>query len=376
VNTVSVVGDRSDFIKIAPLANAFERRSQAGALLQHTIVHTGQHSDAVAQETMLSEGQLPHAQLTLGVGPARDGSQTAAMLAKLEDVLLAVDPDLLVVYGDTNSTVAGALAGTKLGIPVAHVGAGLRTFSRRTPEDINRTAADHICDLLLAPSPTAMKNLASEALAPRSVFTGDSLYDAVLLYRALAAQRSTIGGRLNLQPGAYAFATIQRAENIDDSVRLGDLLATFNEVAGTFLPLVFPMDPRIARSIRSQFVDWKPHPALFVVDPGEYLDTLWLMDHAAMTLTDSGAQQQEAFFLGCPCITLTDETVWTETVEAGGNILASADPARILAAVARSQRYHRREDGNFSQVAAKVYGSGDAAERILSALLQFLGRNV
>ena len=375
MNTVSVVGDRSDFIKIAPLARAFERRSQAGALLQHTIIHTGQHSDGVAPEAMLSEGELPRAQLTLGVGPARDGSQTAAMLVKLEDVLLALDPDLLVVYGDTNSTVAGALAGTKLRIPVAHVGAGLRTFSRRTPEDINRTAADHICDLLLAPSPTAMKNLAAEGLAPRAVFTGDIMYDAVLSYRPLAAQRSTIGQRLGLQTHGYALAAMHLADNGAEPGRLRNLIGALRDAADTLLPVVLPVHPLAAQRVRSDLRDCKLHPRLLIIDPLGYLDTLRLIDHAAMVLTESGELQHEAFFLGCPCVTLRDETEWVETVEAGGNMLVGTDSARMLVAMERWQRYRRREDGTFSQVASKLFGNGDAAERILHALLQLIERN-
>ena len=271
--------------------------------------------------------------------------------------------------------MAGALAGTKLRIPVAHVGAGLRTFSRRTPEDINRTAADHICDLLLAPSPTAMKNLAAEGLAPRAVFTGDIMYDAVLSYRPLAAQRSTIGQRLGLQTHGYALAAMHRADNGAEPGRLRNLIGALRDAADTILPVVLPVHPLAAQRVRSDLRDCKLLPRLLIIDPLGYLDTLRLIDHAAMVLTDSGELQQEAFFLGCPCVTLRDETEWVETVEAGGNMLVGTDSARMLVAMERWQRYRRREDGTFSQVASKLFGNGDAAERILHALLQLIERN-
>jgi UDP-GlcNAc3NAcA epimerase len=375
VKIISVVGARPQFVKIAPMAQAIERRSRSGGPpIEHIIIHTGQHYDADMSDVFFSELQLPRAQFNLGVGSGRHGSQTGAMLAQIEEVLLEVNADLLLVYGDTNSTVAGALAGTKLHIPVAHIEAGLRSFNRRMPEEINRIASDHICDLLLAPTPAAMKNLAAEALAPRSVFTGDIMYDAVLFYRQLAAERSQIGQRLGLEPDRYAVVTVHRAENTDDLVCLRSLLDVFNEIASSGLVLIFPVHPRTTQRIRSHLPDWQPHPRLQMIDPVGYLDMLWLTDHAGMALTDSGGLQKEAFFLGCPCVTLRSETEWVETVEAGGNVVVGADPGAIRVAVERWQRYRRREDSDFSQGVGKYFGNGDAADRILNALYQFMDR--
>jgi UDP-GlcNAc3NAcA epimerase len=374
VKIISVVGARPQFVKIAPMAHALQRRGRGGTEIEHIILHTGQHYDAGMSDVFFSELELPRAQFNLGVGSGRHGSQTGAMLAQIEEVLLEVNPDLLIVYGDTNSTVAGALAGTKLHIPVAHVEAGLRSFNRRMPEEINRIATDHICDLLLAPTPAAMKNLAAEALAPRSVFTGDIMYDAVLFYRQLALERSQVRQRLGLESGGYAIVTMHRAENTDDLTRLRSLLDVFNEIAAGGLALVFPVHPRTAQRIRSHLAEWKPHPGLQLVAPVGYLDMLWLTDHASMALTDSGGLQKEAFFLGCPCVTLRGETEWVETVEAGGNIVVGTDPAAIRAAVERWQRYRRRDDGDFSQTVGKYFGNGDAADRIINVLHQFLER--
>ena len=375
VKIISVIGARPQFVKIAPMAQAIERRSQSGGTpIEHIIIHTGQHYDADMSDVFFSELQLPRAQFNLGVGSGPHGRQTGAMLAQIEEVLLEVNADLLVVYGDTNSTVAGALAGTKLHIPVAHIEAGLRSFNRRMPEEINRIASDHICDLLLAPTPAAMKNLAAEALAPRSVFTGDIMYDAVLFYRQLAAERSNIGQRLGLEPDQYAVVTVHRAENTDDLVCLRSLLDVFNEIASSGLALIFPVHPRTTQRIRAHLPDWQPHPRLQLIDPVGYLDMLWLTDHASMVLTDSGGLQKEAFFLGCPCVTLRSETEWVETVEAGGNVVVGANPAAIRVAVERWQRYRRREDSDFSQGVGKFFGNGDAADRILNALYQFMER--
>jgi UDP-GlcNAc3NAcA epimerase len=356
------------------MARAFQLRGRGGPEIEHMILHTGEHCDPGMSDVFFSELELPRAQFNLGVGSGPPGGQTGAMLAQIEEVLLEVNPDLLIVYGDNNSTVAGALAGTKLHIPVAHVEAGLRSFNRRMPEEINRVATDHICDLLLAPTPAAMKNLAGEALAARSVFTGDIMHDAVLFYRQLALERSQVRQRLGLESGGYAVVTMQRTENTDDLTRLRSLLDVFNEIAASGLSLVFPVQPRLTQRIRTQLADWKPHPRLQLVAPIGYLDMLWLTDHASMALTDSGGLQKEAFFLGCPCVTLRGETEWVETVEAGGNVVVGADPAAIRAAVERWQRYRRREDGDFSQIVGKFFGNGDAADRIVNVLYQFMER--
>ena len=374
VKLLSVVGARPQFIKLAPFAHAIEDRVKGGRRpIDHIIVHTGQHYDPSMSDVFFAELEMPDAQFNLSVGSGSHGSQTGLMLGEIERVLLETAPDLVVVYGDTNSTLAGALAAVKLHIPVAHVEAGLRSFNRRMPEEINRIAADHVCDFLLAPTPTAMENLAAEALAQRSVLTGDIMYDTVLFYRQLATRRSQIGSRLGIVSHEYGVVTVHRAENTDDTSRLRSLLDTFNRLADTALPLVFPIHPRTAQRIRTQLTDWTPHPRLRLIDPIGYLDMLWLVDHAAIALTDSGGLQKEAFFLGCPCVTLRDETEWVETVQSGGNVLVGTDAARILKAVDRCQRRSIGTPADFSRAVNVSFGNGDAANRILDALLRFIG---
>ena len=374
VKLLSVVGARPQFVKIAPFAQAIERKVKGGSLaIDHIIVHTGQHYDPSMSDIFFAELELPDAQFNLGVGSGRHGSQTGLMLGEIERVLLESAPDLVVVYGDTNSTLAGALAAVKLHIPVAHVEAGLRSFNRRMPEEINRVVADHVCDLLLAPTPTAMENLGIEALAERSVFTGDIMYDAVLFYRQLALRRSQVRSRLGLELYDYGVVTVHRAENTDDTSRLRSLLGAFNTLADDGLPLVFPVHPRTAQRIRSELADWSPHPRLRLIDPLGYLDMLWLVDHATMVLTDSGGLQKKAFFLGCPCVTLRDETEWIETVQAGANVLAGTDALKILAAVDRSKRRSAGRPADFSRAINSSFGNGDAANRTLDALLGFAG---
>lgn len=372
---LSIIGARPQFVKIAPFARAIEQRKARGQNdLEHILVHTGQHYDAAMSDVFFAELDLPEAHFNLGVGSGLHGSQTGLMLAGIERVLLEVKPDVVVVYGDTNSTLAGALASTKLHIPVAHVEAGLRSFRREMPEEINRIVADHVCDLLLAPTPAAMKNLAEERLAARATQTGDIMVDAVLHYRKLAEERSSIGARLRIEAGNHGIVTVHRAENTDDLDRLRCLLDAFNQIAESGLPLVFPVHPRTRQRILSELVDWRPHIKLMLIEPVGYLDMLWLLDHASVALTDSGGLQKEAFFLGCPCVTLRDETEWVETVELGGNILAGTSGAKILAAVDRWETIGRDGRSELSQMAGEVFGKGEASATILDALIRLGGR--
>jgi UDP-N-acetylglucosamine 2-epimerase len=338
---VSIVGARPQFIKLAPLARAIEAHNRGtDEPVEGLIIHTGQHYDAGMSDVFFDELKIPRADFDLGVGSARHGSQTAQMLEKIEDVLLGASPDMVVTYGDTNSTLAGALASAKLQIPAAHIEAGLRSFKRSMPEEINRLVADHVSDLLLAPTPTAMTNLRNEGLSERGVLTGDIMYDTVLFNRQLAAQHSDILARLDLEPGAYGLVTVHRAENTDDEHRLGNLLRALNDVAADQLPLVFPVHPRTARHLESNPNAWSAHPRLHLINPVGYLDTLSLLGGARVVLTDSGGLQKEAFFLGCPCVTLREETEWVETVEAGGNVLVGTSPESIREAVSDwGQRY-------------------------------------
>jgi len=369
---VNIVGARPQFIKLAPLERAIaEFNAGDKQPIESIIIHTGQHYDAGMSDIFFDELEIPRPHFNLDAGSGHHGDQTARMLKKIEDILLETSPDAVVTYGDTNSTLAGALAASKLHIPVAHVEAGLRSFNRHMPEEINRLVADHVSDLLLAPTPTAIRNLENENLSARTVFTGDIMYDAVLFNRELAKQQSDIMEKLQLEPGTFGLVTIHRASNTDEEGRLKNLLQTFNEVADNGLPLLFPVHPRTANSLKSRYADWSAHPRLHLVEPLGYLDMLALLDATKMTLTDSGGLQKEAFFLGCPCITLRDETEWVETVEAGGNVLTGTDPELILAAVSHWQQYSSDRVTGFSQNASRYFGDGHAASAILDALLQY-----
>jgi UDP-GlcNAc3NAcA epimerase len=356
---------------MAPLLRSFEcDNSNASRPIENIIIHTGQHYDAAMSDIFFEELKIPHPTINLRVGSGEHGSQTGQMLEKIEQVLLESRPDMVVVYGDTNSTLAGALAAAKLHVPVAHIEAGVRSFNRRMPEEINRVVADHVSDLLLAPTQTAMANLAREGLSAKTVETGDVMYDAVIFNRELAKQASVTAERLGLSAGAYGVVTLHRAENTDSPEILRELFMVFNDIATT-LPLVFPVHPRTAKQLAMQFADAWRHPCLQIIDPVGYLDMLSLIGHARVLFTDSGGLQKEAFFLGCPTITLRDETEWVETVQAGANTLVGSDPNKIRAARAIWEARLSSGKPDFSAKVAASFGDGQAAVKIRDALLSF-----
>jgi UDP-GlcNAc3NAcA epimerase len=366
MKVVSIVGARPQFIKLAPLAA--EIASRSGGRIRHFVVHTGQHYDANMSDVFFDDLHLPDADFNLEVGSGSHGRQTGQMLEKIERVIVETEADAVVVYGDTNSTLAGALAAAKLRVPSIHAEAGLRSFNRAMPEEINRIAADHVCDLLLSPTPTGMRHLAAEGLATRSRLSGDLMYDAVLFHRARSGDRAALRDRLGIVPGRYAVATLHRAENTDDPARLAELLAALGEAAERYWTIVFPIHPRTRARILATLPGWTAPPGLKIVDPVGYLDMLWLLEHATAALTDSGGLQKEAMFLDCPCITLRDETEWDETVAAGANRLAGAERARILAAVAEVRRCYQGGKGDFGAAAAASFGGGRAASNIYAAI--------
>jgi UDP-N-acetylglucosamine 2-epimerase len=364
---MSIVGARPQFVKLAAVCRAVARRAAAGTAIEDFIVHTGQHYDPGMSDVFFSELAIPAPDVDLGIGSGTHGAQTARMLEGIERLLLERRPDAVVVYGDTNSTVAGALAASKLHVPVVHVEAGLRSFNRAMPEELNRIATDHLSDLLLAPTPAAMRNLQAEGLAPRAVFVGDVMLDSVRHALGVARERSRIVGELGLQPGRFAVATVHRADNTEPP-RLRALLDVLNELADRNWPVVFPVHPRTDKVIRTALADWTASPRLRLVAPLGYLDMLALVDASRLVLTDSGGLQKEAFFVGRPCVTLRDETEWEETVEAGGNIVAGIGRDRILAAVEHWERTPYDAD-EAARRAGSPFGAGDAAERTVDAIL-------
>ena len=364
------MGARPQFIKLAPFARAIEMwNHQNHYTLQHLTLHTGQHYDEKMSDIFFDELGIPHPDINLGVGSGSHGQQTGKMLEGIENILLNEKPDWVVIFGDTNSTAAAALAATKLHIPVAHIEAGLRSFNRKMPEEINRVVSDHISDLLLPPTEEAMANLIREGLEKRSVISGDIMYDTVLHNRKLSDQKATILEDKQLSPRGYAIATIHRAENTSDAKTLGDILHTLNTISDEFLPVIFPMHPRVFHLLPKLLPDWKASENLIILEPVGYLDMVQLVSNARFALTDSGGLQKEAFFLNCPCITLRTETEWVETVEAGANIITGPDPEKVLDAVKKWNTEFRKKSPDFELQVRKYYGDGKASHKILNAIL-------
>ena len=349
MKVVTVVGARPQFVKAAVLSRELRARD-----IEEVLVHTGQHYDPMLSDVFFEELSLPQPGHHLDVGSSSHGRQTGRMLERLEPVLEREAPDWVVVFGDANSTVAGALAAAKLGLPLAHVEAGLRSFDRTMPEEINRVVADHCADLLLCPTQTAMDHLGREGLASRARLTGDIMYDSLLLRLSLAEERSGIIERLGLTAGGYALVTVHRAANTDDLAALEGILEA---LARLERPVVFPMHPRTRLALASSDLETPPH--VQVIEPVGYLDMLALERSAAMVLTDSGGVQKEAYLLGVPCTSFREETEWPETLTDGWNVLAGNDPARIVAAANR-----KRPSGQ----PAKLFGDGHAAEHIVRYL--------
>ena len=342
---MSVVGARPQFIKAAPVSRVLRRKHE------EVLVHTGQHYDDNMSDVFFRELDIPEPDINLGVGSGPHGAQTAGMMTGIEKVALDVKPDWVLVYGDTNSTVAAALVAAKLHIPVAHVEAGLRSFDRRMPEEINRVLTDHVSDLLLCPTETAIRNLAREGIDRGVHLVGDVMYDAFLFNLETARKRESVVKQLGLAPGGFALATLHRAENTDDPERLSAVLAGIEQSG---LQVVLPLHPRT----RSRLTGDLPS-RIRILEPVGYLDMLNLEADAEVIVTDSGGVQKEAYFLDKPCVTLRDTTEWTETVEAGWNVLAGWDAVQI----AEAMRTFRPKG-----VHPDLFGDGHAAEQIADLL--------
>lgn len=322
---VTIVGARPQFIKCAPVSRELRK------VASEVLVHTGQHYDDNMSELFFRDLGIPKPDCNLGVGSGSHGAQSGEMLKLIEEVLLKERPDYVVVFGDTNSTLAGALAAAKLHIPVAHVEAGLRSFNRRMPEEINRVVADHLSSLLFCPTETAVKNLTQEGVTAGVELVGDVMYEVLLDYSQIAENRSTILTRLNLQPKGYFLTTVHRAENSDDGRRLQSILVALQELSAIH-PVIWPVHPRTRKALEDHHPSLQINQTLYLIDPVSYLDMLVLEKHANVILTDSGGLQKEAYWFGVPCVTLRDETEWVETVEQGWNTVAGTDPNRIVAA--------------------------------------------
>lgn len=347
---VSVVGARPEFIQATPIRRALAKTGE----FTDIWVHTGQHYDYRMSQTFFDQLDIPSPDYFLGAGSGSHAQQTAAILTGIEEVLQKEQPALVIVRGDTNSTLAGALAAAKLRIPVAHIEAGERSFDRRMPEEINRLAVDSISRLHFCVSRRATQQLRREGMIDSVYHVGDVMLDAMNSYRALANETSQILETLELESGKYALVTVHRAANTDNPNRLGQLVDSLNAVEEQ---IVFPVHPRTRRALEDLSKPLGKHIRL--CEPVGYLDMICLEENARLIATDSGGVQREAYFLGKPCLTLRDETEWVETIETGWNTLVGVSPGRILTA------WHTHTP---PAERPPIFGEGDAGKKIVEIL--------
>jgi UDP-GlcNAc3NAcA epimerase len=351
MKVVSVIGARPQFIKASPLSRALRVHHR------EMLVHTGQHYDYGMSDVFFEELGIPSPDYHLGIGSGPHGTQTGAMLGALEAVLQKESPDVVLVYGDTNSTLAGALAAAKLQLPVAHVEAGLRSFNRAMPEEINRVVADHLSTWLFAPSSAAVEHLRSEGIVAGVHLVGDVMMDAMEMHRERAEARPGALERFAVRAREYYVATVHRAENTDDPTRLQ---AIFHALGRLDLPVLLPLHPRTRKRMDELSISVGGN--VRVLAPVGYLDMISVLGAAKCLLTDSGGMQKEAYYLGVRCVTMREETEWAETVAAGWNAVVGADAERIVAAArAEADQQLRRPP---------LYGDGKTAERIVDILSQ------
>ncbi|HQC34111.1 MAG TPA: UDP-N-acetylglucosamine 2-epimerase (non-hydrolyzing) [Methanoculleus sp.] len=347
---VSIVGARPQFIKCAPVSRELRKEHE------EILVHTGQHYDHGMSAVFFEELAIPEPDYNLGIGSGTHGRQTGAMLGAIEDVLEKEEPEIVLVYGDTNSTLAGALAAAKMHVPVAHVEAGLRSFDRRMPEEVNRVLTDHASDILFCPTATAVRNLAAEGVTEGVFLVGDVMVDAMNHNRAIAEERSRILEDAGVRPGEYLVVTVHRPSNTDSRENMAAIIGALGEAG---VPVVFPVHPRTRKFLLGYDLLAAMPENIRITEPLGYLDMLRLMAHAKKILTDSGGVQKEAYMLGVPCITLRENTEWVETVEAGWNVLVGAEGEGIVDAI-------RQFSPGFLQ--KRIFGEGDASLRIREIL--------
>ena len=362
---LTVVGARPQFVKAAMVSHAIIKHNaaDAGDPIEELILHTGQHYDENMSEIFFSQMGIPRPAIQLNCGGGTHGAMTGKMLAEIEQALIEHKPDWMLVYGDTDSTLAGALAAAKLHIPVAHVEAGLRSFNKAMPEELNRICTDHVSDLLLCPTTEAMRQLSKEGIADGVYHVGDVMYDAAKVFGELADQKSTMLHDLKLVDKGYFLVTCHRAENTDAPVRLRAIFDALCELHRTEFPVVLPLHPRTRNCLAKIGMEPDTLP-IKLLPPTSFLDMVALEKHAVAILTDSGGVQKEAYFNGVPCVTLRDETEWVETVSSGWNTLVGADKAKIMS-VANSMR-----EGKNDRSPIPDYGDGHAAEKVVKLLAE------
>ncbi len=375
---ITIIGARPQFIKASSVSRAIQKFNKRKKILQEVLIHTGQHYDYQMDLVFFEELKVPKPKYNLGVGSGSHARQTGLILERVEPLLEKEKPNVVLVYGDTNSTLGGALASSKLNIPVAHVEAGLRSYNRRMSEEINRVLTDHLSTFLFCPTTQAVKNLEKEGIKNGKgkivKNVGDVMYDSVLHYSKIAEKRSSILkdlGLINHHSSLitnYYLATLHRAENTDDPKRLRSILRGLNEI-GRKNPVIFPIHPRTKKMVKAfSLTSLTNH--LYLIDPVSYLDMLKLEKNARLILTDSGGVQKEAFWLGIPCLTLRDETEWGETVRSGWNLLVGADTKKIIEGVDFLNKNKMRKNRKY------FFGDGRAGEKIVEILLTALWKSI
>jgi UDP-GlcNAc3NAcA epimerase len=349
---VTILGARPQFIKAGSVSREIVKHKE----IEEVIVHTGQHYDANMSDIFFDEMKIPKPDYFLGIGGKSHGAMTGQMIEKIEEVCLKEKPDWVMVYGDTNSTLAGAIVASKLHIKLAHIEAGLRSFNMKMPEEVNRILTDRVSQILFCPTDTAVQNLKNEGydnLDVKVVKSGDVMQDGAMFYKNLAQKPSC-----DIQEN-YILCTIHRAENTDDVTRLENIFAALNEIVKE-KQIILPLHPRTKKILQESKIDTDN---LTIIDPVGYLEMVWLIDNCSLVMTDSGGLQKEAYFFEKQCITLRDETEWVELVENGFNTLVGADKTKILAAFNNTTM--------FSDKDLDLYGGGRASENIIQELLKY-----
>jgi UDP-N-acetylglucosamine 2-epimerase len=375
---VTIVGARPQFIKAATVSRAIQKFNKRKSQIQEIWIHTGQHYDYLMDKVFFEELELPRPDYHLGVGSGSHGRQTGMMFERIEAVLVKEKPEVVVVYGDTNSTLSGALSAAKLNIPVAHVEAGLRSFNRTMPEEINRLLTDHLSTFLFCPTDQAVRNLLREGIKDGKgkivKKVGDVMYDSILYYLKLSERKSTILKDLGFDTShesrvtSYYLATLHRAENTDDPKRLESILKALNEI-GRNTPVVLPLHPRTKKMIETYHL-FSEFKNIKFIEPVSYLNMLKLEKNAKAILTDSGGVQKEAYWLKVPCLTLREETEWVETIKSGWNVLVGIGVKRIVKEVSHTEKRRRYLKGN------RVFGDGKASQKIVQILIRHLVNSV
>ena len=385
----SIVGARPQFIKLAPFIRAIQEHNNSNRKpkIAHLTIHTGQHYDYEMNKIFFDDLGIQKPIYNLEVGSGPQGWQTGEMIRRAEEVLLKEKPDWVLVYGDTNSTLSGALAAAKLHLPIAHIEAGLRSYDKEMPEEINRVLTDHCSDILICPTENAVKNLKKEGFnniinkgklinenflinkhtnisfheSPIVINAGDVMYDALLMSLELAEKKSVILSRLKLNPKEYYLVTIHRAENTDDKNRLKNIMLALLEISKG-KPVVFPVHPRTKKTLEKLHVSQGASNRLHMIEPISYFDMLMLLKNAEKILTDSGGVQKEAYIFGIPCITMRNNTEWIETVESGWNVIVGADKKKITESILKSSPIPNSSP-------SELFGDGKTAEKIVNLLL-------